>query len=147
MSYEVDVLHNDKHESLLQVDNTSIDGFWQTYPKFPGKFAISSWHHKKEVRNEIRDLLALAGSNTALTSYYTSNALPPLTLFLSQYEIHTNPFLHLINCLCNISSLLLFQVTVGPYKILVFVDFHRIIQLFSSTIFGKKPRHKCLTGF
>ena len=41
---------------------------------------------------------ALAGSSTTFTIYYTFNVLPsPLTVFLSQYGIHTKPFLHLIN--------------------------------------------------
>ena len=31
---------------------------------------------KKEVRNEVRDLTALAGLSTALTIYYTSNVWP-----------------------------------------------------------------------
>ena len=64
---------------------------------------------------EIRDLTALAGSNTSLLIYYTSNVSSPLTL-LSQYGILTMPFIHLINCLYNISSLL-FQVSVGPCKL------------------------------
>ena len=41
LSYEVDVLHADKHESLLQVDLINFDGFGQAYPNFPGKFAMS----------------------------------------------------------------------------------------------------------
>ena len=41
LSYEVDVLHADKHESLLQVDSIIFDGFGQAYPNYPGKFAIS----------------------------------------------------------------------------------------------------------
>ena len=117
LSYEVDLLHADKHESLLQVDSIIFDGFGQACPKYLGKFAISLWHLKIEFRNEVRDLTALAGSYTTLTIYYTFKALPPLTLFLSQYGIHTKPFLHLINCLCNISLLFLFQVTVGLYKL------------------------------
>lgn len=36
-SYEVDVWHADKHESLLQVD-TMVG---QAYPKFTGKFVTS----------------------------------------------------------------------------------------------------------
>ena len=71
---------------------------------------------EKEIRNET----ALAGSNTALTIYYTFNVFPPLNLFLSQYGIHTKPFLNLINYLCNISLLLLFQVTVAPCKLACF---------------------------
>ena len=35
------------------------------------------------------DLTAQAGSNTTQTICYTSNVLPPLNLFLSQYGIHT----------------------------------------------------------
>ena len=41
MSCEIDVLHADKHKSLLQVDRIIIDGFGQACPKYPGKFAIS----------------------------------------------------------------------------------------------------------
>ena len=41
LSYEVDFLHADKHESLLQVDSIIFDGFGQAYPKYPGKFAMS----------------------------------------------------------------------------------------------------------
>ena len=69
---------------------------------------ISLWHLKKEVKNEVRNLTALPASNTALTIYYVSRVFPPLTLSLTQYGIHTKPFLHLISCLCNISLLLLF---------------------------------------
>ena len=32
-----------------------------------GKFAISSWHLKKEVTNEVKDVNTLASSNTTLT--------------------------------------------------------------------------------
>ena len=41
LSYEVDVLHADKHESLLQVDSITFNGFGPACPKYPGKFAIS----------------------------------------------------------------------------------------------------------
>ena len=44
----------------------------------------------------MKELTALDGSNTELTICYTSNILPPFTLFFSQYEIHTKFFLHLI---------------------------------------------------
>ena len=57
----------------------------------------------------------LARSSTTFVSYHTFNILSPMTLFLSQYESHAKPFLHLINCLCNISSML-FQVVLGPCK-------------------------------
>ena len=46
LSNEVDVLHADKNESLLQVDSINFDGFGQACPKEPGNFAISLWHLK-----------------------------------------------------------------------------------------------------
>ena len=67
---------------------------------------ITFWHLKKEVKNEVRDLNALAGSNATLTIYYTFHVLPPFTFFLSQYGIHTKLFLHLINSVFKISSTL-----------------------------------------
>ena len=94
------------------------------------------WHLKKEVRNEVRDLTALAVSNIALTIYYTSNDLPPLPHFFSQYGIHTKPCFHRINCLCNISSLLLFQVTVGPCKLACFFCCKYL--LISSNLFSRR---------
>ena len=119
LSYEVDVLHADKHGYLVQGDSTILDGFSQAFPNYLGKFAMSLWHLKKEVRNEVRDLTAPPGSNTILLIYYTSNIFLPLTLFFSQYGIHTKPFVHLINCLCSITPLL-FQVTVGLCKLALF---------------------------
>ena len=83
-----------------------FDGYCKACPSYPGKFAISLWHLKKLARNEVRDSTELAGSDTTLTIYFTSNVLSTLTLFLSQYEIHAKSFLHFINGLCNISSLL-----------------------------------------
>ena len=53
LSCEVNVLHADKHESLLQVDSIIFDKFGQTCPKFPSKFAIFLWHLKNEVRNKL----------------------------------------------------------------------------------------------
>ena len=88
LSYEVDFLHADKHESLLQVDSIIFDGFGQAYPKYPGKFAMSLWHLKKEARNEVWNLAAVADSNTTPTSCYKSIVLPPVTFFLSRYGIH-----------------------------------------------------------
>ena len=41
LSYEVDVLYADKHESLLQGDSIIFYRFRQACPKYPGKFAIS----------------------------------------------------------------------------------------------------------
>ena len=75
MSYEVDVLHVDNYESPLQVDSIIFVGVGQACPKYPGQFAMSLLHHKKEVSNDVRDLTALAGSNTTLT-IYTSHFLP-----------------------------------------------------------------------
>ena len=68
---------SDKYESPLQVHSIIVDRFDQACPKYLGKFAVSLWHFKKE------------------DNYYTSNILTPLTLFLSQYGIHTKPFLHI----------------------------------------------------
>ena len=63
------------------------------------KFAISLWYLKKEVRNEFRDLTAPAGWNITLTTCNMSNILPPLTLFLWHYGIHTSLFfISLIVC-------------------------------------------------
>ena len=77
LSFEVDVLHADKYESLLQLDSIIFDGFCQAFPNYPCKFAISLWHCKKGVKNEIRDLITLTGLNTTLTNYYTFNVLSP----------------------------------------------------------------------
>ena len=107
LSYEVYILHADKVFYKL------IVLFFMDLAKHA---AISLWYLKKEVRNEVRNLTALVGSNATHTVYYTSNVLPLLTFFVSWYGIHTKLFLHLINCLCNISSLL-FQVMVGPCKL------------------------------
>ena len=42
LSDEVDFLHADKHESLLQIDIMILMGGGQAFPKFPNrKFAIS----------------------------------------------------------------------------------------------------------
>ena len=92
LSYKVDALPADKHGSLLQGDTIIFDGVGQLSPKYPGKFVMFFCHLKKEVRNEVRDLTALAGSTTTLTIYYTFNVLTTSNLFLSQYEMHTEPF-------------------------------------------------------
>ena len=112
MSCEVNVLYAENHESPLQVDSIIFDGFGQACPKYSYKYVISLWHLKKEVKNEVRDLAALAGSNTTLTIYYTFHVLPPFTLFVCQYGIHTKLFLHVINYVFKISSTL-FQVKEG----------------------------------
>ena len=41
LSSKVDVLHTDKHESILQVDSIIFDGLGQACPKYPDKFGIS----------------------------------------------------------------------------------------------------------
>ena len=73
LSYEADVLHADRYESRLQVDNFLFDGFGQGCPKYPAKFEMSLWHLKKENRNEVRNLTALADSKAGLTMHYTFN--------------------------------------------------------------------------
>ena len=80
LSYEANVLHPDRYESLLKVDDIIFDGFGPGCPKYPAKFAMSLWHLKNEDRNEVRNLNALPGLKAG---YYTFNVLPPLTLFLS----------------------------------------------------------------
>ena len=125
LNYEADILHTDKHESFLQVHRIIFDGFGQECPNCLCKFAISVWHLKKEGKNDIRDLTAMAGANIVLKICYTSNVLPPLALFPSHYRIHTKPFLDLINCLCSISSLL-FQVMVGPSKLICLFDLSKL---------------------
>ena len=102
MSYEVDVLQTDIHESLLQVDSIIFDGFDKACSKYSGKFC--NIVVKIEVRNEVTGLTALTGSNTTRTIYYTSIAHSPLSGFLSQYGFHTKHLLQLINCLYNISG-------------------------------------------
>ena len=42
MSYEADVLHADKHESLSQVDTVIFDGVGQTCPKYPVNVFVTS---------------------------------------------------------------------------------------------------------
>ena len=41
LSFEVDVVHADKHESLLHVDSIIFDGVGQACPKYLGKSAIT----------------------------------------------------------------------------------------------------------
>ena len=50
---EVHFLHSDKHESFLQIDNTSLMG-WSSIPSSQNsKFPISLQDLKKEVRDEV----------------------------------------------------------------------------------------------
>ena len=65
----------------------------------------------KKLGMKLRDLNVLTCSNTTPMLYYTSNVLSPLNLMLSQYGIHTKPFLYLINCL------LFFPVMLGSHKL------------------------------
>ena len=51
LGYKVDVLHANKHESLLQVDSIILSEVYQVCTEYSGKFAISLWHLKEEVRN------------------------------------------------------------------------------------------------
>ena len=41
LSFEVDVLHADKHGILLQVDSSIFEGFGQACPKNLDEFAVS----------------------------------------------------------------------------------------------------------
>lgn len=41
LSYEVEVLHADKHGNILKVDTVIFVGFGQVCPKYLGRFAIS----------------------------------------------------------------------------------------------------------
>ena len=116
LSYIVDVLHADKGESFLQVDSIIFDGFDQACPNYLGKFLISLWNIKKEVRNE-----SLGLNCTGWFKCYSYNLLyfpcPP-TIDPFPHSVW-NPYqdiLHLNNCFCNISSLL-FQVTLHPCKL------------------------------
>ena len=52
LSYEVDALHADKHESFLQVDSMIFDGFDQACQNYPVKFAVTLRHLNKGVINE-----------------------------------------------------------------------------------------------
>ena len=64
------------------------------------------------------DLTALACLNTTLTIYYIYIQYSPTIscFFFSQHGVNTKSFLYLINCLCNISSLL-FQVMIDLCKL------------------------------
>ena len=48
LSYEVDGLHADKHESPLQVGISIFDGFGQACPKYLGKFVCDMLRMKSE---------------------------------------------------------------------------------------------------
>ena len=54
VSDEVDFLHADKHERLLQIDIMILIGMVNHYQSFQNsKFAMSFQYRRKEVRNEV----------------------------------------------------------------------------------------------
>ena len=108
------------------------------YAYQPGKFAILLYYGILRKKPGIK-LGAISNtiSNIALTIYNTPNVLPPLILSLSQYGIHTKPFLHLINCLFNLRSLVLFQVTMDQFKLAYFTSFPQYLVLVSLTLSSK----------
>ena len=112
---EVDVLHAEKQESLLQVDAIIFDGVGQACPKYSGKFAMSLWHLLKQLGMKI----ALAGPNTTLTIILYIQCSPTIESFPLSIWNPYQAFFFFINCLYNISSFLLFQVSakVVPRKL------------------------------
>ena len=86
----------------------------------------TTWVNLQYLCNILRKKTGTKSGNQLhyLFKYYSYNLLyvqcsPTIDLF-PQYGIHTKPFLHLINCLCNISSLS-FQVMVGPCKLTCYI--------------------------
>ena len=54
MSDEVDFLHADKHESLLQIDTMILMGIVKHFESYPNiKFTMPLQYLKKEVRDEV----------------------------------------------------------------------------------------------
>ena len=54
MSVEVDFLHADKYESLLQIDSMILMGMFKDYQSFQNcKFAMSLEYFRKEVKDEV----------------------------------------------------------------------------------------------
>ena len=94
-----------------------FDGFGQTCPNDLGRFVISLWHFKKEVRKDVRDNYTCWFKSYPYRLLYIHGS--PTIGPCPQYGIHTKPLLYMINCLCNISSLL-FYVTLGPCKLACF---------------------------
>ena len=85
-------------------------------------FLMGLAKHSQSTRTSLQclcDILRkkLSGSNTTLTIYYTSNVLPPLNLFLSQYGIHIKPFLDLIIFFVEHKFLAIISSQVGPCKL------------------------------
>ena len=54
MSDEVDFLHSDEHESLVQIDEMILIGMVKHFPSFQNSgFAMSLQYLKKEVKDEV----------------------------------------------------------------------------------------------
>ena len=54
LSGEVDFLHADKYESLLQIDSMILMGMFKDYQSFQNcKFAMSLEYFRKEVKDEV----------------------------------------------------------------------------------------------
>ena len=69
LSCDVDILEANKEEYLLQVDSIIFHRFGLACQNYHAKFAISLGNLKKEARNEVRNLTALAGSNILLLQF------------------------------------------------------------------------------
>ena len=107
----------------LQVDTFIFDEVGQTCPKYLGKFAMSLWHLKKEVRNEFRGLTALAGSNTTFMIYLLYIQYSPTIESFPLSIWNPDQLFSSSDCLCNITSLLLLQVTLSPCKLPCFLRY------------------------
>ena len=70
---------------------------------------------------------------------YASNVLPLFTLFLCQYRIRSKPFLHFINCFCDINLLFLFQATIGPCKLTCLEKLRK--EIFKRSVQHVHPHH------
>ena len=54
LSHDVDFLHADKHESLLQIDSMIWMGMVKHFQSSKNsKFAMSLQYHKKEIKDEV----------------------------------------------------------------------------------------------
>ena len=127
LNCKVDVLHADKHESLLQVDSIFFEGFSQACSRGRGKFAISLWHLRK------KSGMKWGTYCTGWFKYCSYNMHPMFSPHWPFYSLNlenAKSFPYLINCLCNMSSLLLFQVKVVHASWLVFVNLIIYIRFF-----------------
>ena len=125
LSYEIDVLHDDKHESLLRVD-IIFDGFGQV-----SQITRVNLQYFCEILRKKPGMKWGINCTGWFKCYFIihpvfSHHWP----FMGQYGIHIKSFIHLINCLYNISLLLLFQVTVGPYNFFFFFFYFSILFIF-----------------